>query len=104
MSDNYSPATEADWPTGAVPKSSGEALDTLAQSFTSSEQTGDGSAQNIAHSLGRIPRIAWVEMTSGHDGLGGSGSQAPSVTPGAHDETNCFYTVTSGATYIVHAL
>lgn len=64
--------------------------------FQSTEQTGDGSAQNVAHGLGASPTLVWVELTTvGKDGA------AVSYTKGT---TNVVVTCTSGAKYVVHAI
>lgn len=66
-------------------------------SFKSTEQTGNGSAQNIAHGLGATPTLVWTMISSYTAG-------AFTVVPGAHDATNCTFTVTNGVKYYVFAL
>ncbi len=67
--------------------------------FTSAEQTGNGSAQTIAHGLGVTPSVWWVVPTDG-SGLVGP----PSFIRGAANSTNVTVTVTNAAKYIVIAL
>ena len=59
--------------------------------FVSTEQTGTGSAQNIAHGLGRAPSIVLFGFTGG--------TVVTSVVEGTHDATNIIVTVTSGARF-----
>ncbi len=59
--------------------------------FVSTEQTGTGSAQNIAHGLGRAPSIVLFGFTGG--------TVVTSVVEGTHDATNIIVTVTSGAKF-----
>ena len=65
--------------------------------FKSTEQTGTGSAQNIAHGLGTTPSLVWVTVT---EDPGGTGFD---VTEGSHGSTNCVVTVTTGVKYKVLA-
>lgn len=66
--------------------------------FTSTEQTGTASAQNVAHGLGSTPSLVWWSVSdSGATGI-------YTLVPGAHDATNCKFTVTSGVKYYVFAL
>lgn len=69
-----------------------------ASKFTSTEQTGTGGAQNIAHGLGSTPSLVWFAVSEDPAGTGFD------VTPGAHDATNCVFTVTIGVKYYVYAL
>ena len=64
--------------------------------FTSTEQTGTASPQNVAHGLGSTPSMVWFSVSEA--------SGAFDVAPGAHDATNCVFTVTSGVKFYVHAL
>lgn len=64
--------------------------------FKSTEQTGNGSPQNIAHGLGRTPALVIVVPTE----LTGIGT----IVEGAHDGTNVVVTAVSGDKYIVYAL
>lgn len=67
--------------------------------FVSTEQTGTGSAQNIAHGLGAVPAAVLIVPTD----------TAPvtvglyTAIEGAHDITNVVATVTSGKKYKVLA-
>ena len=63
--------------------------------FVSTEQTGTGSAQNIAHGLGRAPSLVLFGFTGG--------TVVTSVVEGTHDATNVVITVTSGAKYKILA-
>ena len=69
----------------------------ICSKFTSTEQTGTGSAQNIAHGLGTTPSLVWWAPSS----LSGN---AATFVPGAHDATNCKMTVTNGEKYYVFAV
>lgn len=64
--------------------------------FKSTEQTGTGSAQNIAHGLGRTPTLVVVVPTSTNNGH--------TFVEGTHTSTNVVVTATNGATYKVIAL
>lgn len=64
--------------------------------FLSTEQTGNGGAQNVAHGLGAVPALVFVipsDLTGG----------AFTVAYGAHDSTNAVATVTTGEKYRVIA-
>lgn len=66
--------------------------------FISAEQTGNGSAQNVAHGLGVIPGKVMVALT------GGPGAYTqPTITEGTHTSTNAVVTVTSSWKYRVIA-
>lgn len=65
--------------------------------FVSSEQTGNGSAQNVAHGLGSTPTKVIVAVTEF------GGSTAVDVAEGTHTSTNCVVTVSSGVKYKVWA-
>lgn len=67
--------------------------------FKSTEQTGTGSEQNIAHGLGRTPSLVWVS-SSDDNGVTG----AITLTEGTHDSTNVKVTATTSAKYKVLAL
>lgn len=67
--------------------------------FQSSEQTGTGSAQNVAHGLGRAPGIVIVYPTDTSPSTLGSYT----VSLGTHTSTNVVLTVTSGKKFIVVA-
>lgn len=65
--------------------------------FKSTEQTGNGSEQDVAHGLGRTPSLVMViasELTGGAD----------DIAEGTHDGTNVKVTATSGVKYKVVAL
>lgn len=68
----------------------------VAAPFKSTEQTGNGSPQNIAHGLGVAPSLVLVipsNLTGG----------AYVVVEGTHTSTNVVVTVTSGEKYLVVA-
>jgi hypothetical protein len=67
--------------------------------FESTEQTGTGASQNVAHGLGRAPRLVIVTATEGHDGAGGAGTQAADIAYGVHTSTNVVVTVSNGAKF-----
>jgi predicted RecA/RadA family phage recombinase len=69
------------------------------QKFVSSEQTGTGSAQNVAHGMGVTPTrviITYTDLTPATVG-------SVNVTYGSHTSTNVVVTVTSGKKFIVFA-
>ena len=72
--------------------------------FTSTEQTGTGSSQNIAHGLGSAPRLVWWAFSDIDAGLAAGPPPVVHATPGAHDATNIKMTVTSGVKYYVFAI
>ena len=64
--------------------------------FASAEVTGTGSAQDVAHGLGRTPALVWtsiVEFTAAAD-----------IAYGVHDATNLKFTATSGIKFRAFAL
>ena len=63
--------------------------------FISTEQTGTGSSQNIAHGLARAPSVVAFLFTGG--------TVVTSVVEGTHDATNVVITVTSGAKFKILA-
>lgn len=65
--------------------------------FVSSEQTGTGGAQNVAHGLGSAPGLVLAVPS---DLTGG----VYVVSYGTHTATNCVLTVTSGEKFKVFAL
>ena len=67
--------------------------------FKSTEQTGTGSAQNIAHGLASIPSLVMVYPTDTN--VSTTGDYV--VTEGTHTSTNVVVTVTSGKKYRVVA-
>lgn len=67
-----------------------------ASMFFSTEQTGTGSAQNVAHGFGAVPTLAFVipsDLTGG----------AFTVAYGTHTTTNVVVTVTAGEKFRVVA-
>jgi len=70
----------------------------LQKFFCSTEQTGTGASQSIAHGLGATPAKVFVSCTDN------SGStNVFTVTEGSHDGTNVKVTVTTGAKFKVLA-
>jgi hypothetical protein len=67
--------------------------------FTSTEQTGTGGVQNIAHGLGCPPTAVLVSPTDTSPATVG----VFTVTEGAHDFTNVVVTVTNLKKYKVLA-
>jgi hypothetical protein len=67
--------------------------------FISTEQTGTGSAQNVAHGLGRVPSAVLIVPTDLTPATVGSYV----VTEGTHTTTNVVVTVTSGKKFKVQA-
>ena len=66
--------------------------------FTSTEQTGTAAPQNVPHGLGSTPSMVWFSVSEDPAGTGFD------VAPGAHDATNCVFTVTNGVKFYVYAL
>lgn len=71
----------------------------VTQKFVSSEQTGTGSSQNVAHGLGVVPTRVLVTYTDLTPATAGS----VNVTYGSHTSTNVVVTVTSGKKFLVFA-
>jgi len=67
--------------------------------FVSAKQTGTGSAQNIAHGLGVIPRLVFIALCDGPGTWA-----APTFTEGSHTATNCVITIATGFMYKVVAI
>jgi hypothetical protein len=67
--------------------------------FKSSEQTGTGSAQNIAHGLGVTPGLVIVYPTDTSPATEG----VYAMTEGTHTSTNVVVTVTTGKKFKVVA-
>lgn len=68
--------------------------------FVSTEQTGNGSAQNVAHGLGGVPSFVLIVPTDTAPATTG----AYTATEGTHTATNVVVTVTSGKKYKVLAI
>lgn len=68
--------------------------------FVSAEITGSGSSQNTAHGLGRAPRLVVGMLTGLPAALT---QQSSSMAEGAHDSTNCKFTVTNNVSYRIVA-
>ena len=70
-----------------------------AKTFVSTEQTGDGTAQSIAHGLGATPAAVLIVPTDTTPATTG----AYTAAEGTHTSTNVVVTVTSGKKYKVMA-
>jgi hypothetical protein len=68
--------------------------------FISSETTGTGSAQNVAHGLGVTPTVVLVSFTE----LPADLAAGADIAEGTHTATNVVLTVTSGVKFKVLAL
>lgn len=71
---------------------------TIPSIFVSTEQTGTGSSQNIAHGLGSVPSAVFVSVTDDNSGAGFV------VAEGAHDGTDVIVTVTTDVKFKVLAV
>ena len=67
--------------------------------FVSTEQTGTGSTQNVAHGLARVPSLVVIIPTDTAPATTGQYT----ATEGTHDATNVVVTVTSGKKFKVLA-
>lgn len=82
---------------GCLIKDGRAALLATASMFLSTEQTGTGSPQNVAHGFGSIPTICFAipsELTGG----------IYAVVYGTHTTTNVVLTVTSGEKFRIVAV
>jgi hypothetical protein len=68
--------------------------------FVSTEQTGTGSSQDVAHGLGAVPAAVLIVPTDTSPSTVGTYT----ATEGAHDSTNVKVTVTSGKKFKVWAM
>jgi hypothetical protein len=68
-------------------------LGTMLDAFTSTEVTCTGSAQNVAHGLGRTPRFVMISPTE----LPADLAAGFDISEGTHTSTNVVFTGTSGA-------
>lgn len=73
-----------------------------AKAFVSTEQTGTGSAQNVAHGLGAAPSAVLVSITEIPDAVIDANAGVD-VAEGTHTTTNVVLTVTSGVKFKVLA-
>lgn len=101
---NIDPSTviESDVADGAVSNSklaTGSVTVSKMKVFKSTQQTGSGVAQNIAHGLGVVPGLVLVYPTDTN--IATTGDYV--VVEGTHTSTNVVVTVTSGKKYIVVA-
>jgi predicted RecA/RadA family phage recombinase len=77
----------------------GAVLFAKAKAFVSTEQTGNGGAQNVAHGLGAVPSAVLIVPTD----LAPATTGQYTATEGAHTGTNVVVTVTTGKKYKVFA-
>lgn len=82
---------------GCLVKDGRAAALATAAMFHSTEQTGTGSEQDVAHGLGAAPSLVFAYFTE----LDGN---AADIADGTHDATNAKFTVTSGQKFRVVAL
>ena len=68
--------------------------------FLSTEQTGTGSAQNVAHGFGTVPTAAVAILSE----LPADLAAGADVAYGTHTTTNVVLTVTSGIKFFVLAI
>src|SRR5690348_14089245 len=68
--------------------------------FVSTEQTGTGASQNVAHGLGAVPAAVLIVPTDTDPATIG----AYTAVEGSHDITNVVVTVTSGKKFKVWAM
>lgn len=64
--------------------------------FVSTEQTGTGASQNVAHGLGVTPSRVLAVPSEG-DG------NAMDIAYGVHTSTNCLFTAGAAVKFYVHA-
>lgn len=69
--------------------------------FSSAEQTGTGSSQNVAHGLGVTPAHVLISVTELPDAAAETGFD---VAEGSHDSTNVVVTVTNTVKFKVIAI
>lgn len=81
---------------GCLIKDGRAALLATAAMFSSTEQTGTGSSQNVAHGFGAAPSMWWAVPTDTTAGW--------VVSAASQDATNISITVTTGAKFRVYAL
>ena len=81
---------------GCLIKDGRAALLATAAMFTSTEQTGTGSSQNVAHGFGAAPSMWWAVPTDTTAGW--------VVSAASQDATNISITVTTGAKFRIYAL
>jgi len=84
---------------GVTTIGAGKVTKAKAAVFVSTEQTGTGSAQNVAHGLGAVPAVVLVAPTELAAGL----AAGYDCAEGTHTSTNVVVTVTSGAKFKVLA-
>lgn len=64
--------------------------------FISTEQTGTGSAQNVAHTLGYVPALVFVLPTK-------VATAGDTFVEGAHTASNFVMTVSTGSKFVIKA-
>lgn len=71
--------------------------------FVSAEIVGNGFNQSFPHGLGAVPLHVVLVATAGDDGLGGAGTQMPTLIEGAHDIADVIANCPAGAKYKILA-
>ena len=71
--------------------------------WLSTEQTGTGADQTVAHSAGPFPSVLIIP-TAGHDGAGAAGDKMPTTTFTSADVTDVHVTVSAGAKFKLFAI
>jgi len=84
---------------GVTTIGAGKVTKAKAAVFVSTEQTGTGSAQNVAHGLGVVPSAVLVAPTE----LAADLAAGYDCAEGTHTSTNVVVTVTTGAKFKVLA-
>lgn len=87
----------ADGSIGTTKLAAGAVTKAKTAMFVSTEQTGTGAPQNVAHGLGAVPTAVFVGVTD--DALGAGYV----VAEGAHGATNVIVTVTATVKFKVMA-
>lgn len=85
---------------GTAALAAGAVTKAKAALFVSTEQTGTGAPQNVAHGLSAVPAFVFVAPTD----LAPATVGDYTVAEGAHNATNVILTVTSGKKFKVIAM
>jgi hypothetical protein len=70
--------------------------------FVSTEQTGTGAAQDVAHGLGGVPSAVFITITELPDAIVAANA-GYDIAEGAHDATNVKVTITNTVKFKVMA-
>jgi hypothetical protein len=103
--ENIDPGTviESDVRNGSITNSklsTGSVTVSKMKVFKSTQQTGTGSSQSIAHGLGSVPGLVMVYPAD----TGAETTGEYVMTEGTHTSTNVVVTVTNGKKFIVVAI